>query len=153
MRSNEITTRPTFLMVIGGAGSGKNYFISRNSLYSTYKLIDVDVLKANMPLNDAILAVKPALIAAFEAKEDVAHPTTGANLKAAQNKIKLAKQYGYKVILVFIDTHPDQAAKQVDKRVAQGGHDVKPEKIQQSNVVARANYDQLAPLADVSLVK
>ncbi len=148
MRLDEI--QPTFLMVIGGAGSGKNHFIQHHPVYSKFELIDVDEVKKSMPVKDAISAIKPMLLSAFQRKANIAHPGTAANLKAAQNKIDMARQHGYRVVLVLKDTPPEVALKQVERRVAQGGHDVDTQKILQSNETARANFSALRSLVDKS---
>lgn len=144
MRLDEI--KPQFVLVMGGAGSGKNHHISQN--YPQYKLIDVDEVKAELGLNAAIGSIKPMLVKAFERKENVAHPTTGTNLSAQQRKIALAKEYGYAVTLVLIDTPAHAAISNVRDRVQQGGHDVSLEKIVSSNKIAKENFYVLAPLAD-----
>ena len=150
MRFDEI--HPTFCLVIGGAGSGKNHFIQHHPVYSKFKLIDVDEVKKTMPVGDAISAIKPMLLAAFARKENVSHPGTAANLKAAQNKIAAAKAAGYQVVLVLKDTPTEVALAQVAKRAGEGGHDVDREKIIKSNQVARDNFAALKPLVDQSLV-
>lgn len=148
MQLSEI--KPQFVLVMGGAGSGKNTFISRN--YPRYKLIDVDALKGTMGLSAAMTQMKPLITGAFSKKENVAHPTTGSNLLGQQNKIKLAKQYGYTVILVFIDTSPALATAQVRNRVRQGGHDVELDMIVSTNQRARENFNELIPMADATKV-
>lgn len=148
MRIDDI--KPQLIIVMGGAGSGKNYFIDKN--YPEYKLIDVDTVKQNLPLSAAISAIKPMLVDAFTNKENVAHPTTGTNLAAQQRKIKLAKSYGYTVTLVLIDTDPATAIAQVRNRVRQGGHDVELEQIVAGNKKARVNYEILKALADQAKV-
>jgi len=150
MRLSDIA--PQFCLVMGGAGSGKNFFIEHHPKLSHYVLIDVDAIKGKMGLDLAMKSIKPSMIAAFEAKKDVAHPTTGSHLKGQQNKIALAKQYGYTVTLVLIDTPPEQAIAQVRKRRREGGHDVAIEKIVETNKKARENFNLLKPLVDVALV-
>ena len=150
MRLGEI--RPQFLLVMGGAGSGKNYYIAHDPVASSYKLIDVDAVKQTVELGQAIGMIKPMLTAAFEKKENVAHPTTGSNLKGQQNKIALAHQYGYKVTVVLVDTPIEQALAQVRKRYRGGGHDVEIEAIVNSNKKARENFNALKELADEAIV-
>lgn len=139
--------KPQFVLVMGGAGSGKNYFIS-HSPYAAYKLIDIDAIKGELGLDVGMKQIKPMMISAFEHKENVAHPTTGSNLKGQQNKIALAHQYGYAVTLILIDTDPVKAIAQVRKRVRAGGHDVELEAIIASNKRARENFEALKALAD-----
>lgn len=146
MQANEL--KPQFVIVIGGAGSGKNYFIEHNPIYSKYHLVDVDAMKAGMDTNTAIKQIMPSLLSAFEKRENVVHTTMGINLKGQENKIKLAKEHGYNVSLIFIDTNPDVAVAQVRNRVRQGGHDVSIENIVSSNKKARENFNILKPLVD-----
>ena len=150
MRESEI--RPQFILVMGGAGSGKNYYIQHDPVASSYKLIDVDNLKQEMGLDAAIGAIKPMLQGAFTNKENVVHPTTGSHLKGQQNKIALAHQYGYKVTVVLVDTPIDQAIAQVRKRYREGGHDVQLDAIVNSNKKARDNFNALKQLADEAVV-
>lgn len=149
MQLSEI--KPQFALIMGGAGSGKNYFIA-HSAFSSFTLVDVDAIKGGMELDAAIKQVKPMMIAAFERQKNVAHPTTGSNLKGQQNKIALARKYGYTVTLVLVDTDPAVAIKQVRKRVRSGGHDVGLEKIVSTNQQARENFALLSSLADTAKV-
>ena len=151
MREYEFTS-PSFVIVMGGAGSGKNYFIEHDHTLSTYSMVDVDSMKLKMPLSQAISAIKPELERYFQAKTNVVHPTTGANIKGQLNKIALAKQYGYRIILILCDTDPEVAVQRVAKRVAAGQHDVEHDVIIASNQKARANFEQLKAHVDQSRV-
>ena len=144
--------KPQFCLVMGGAGSGKNYFIENHPTLSRYTLIDIDAIKSEMGLELALKSVKPAMISAFSEQKDVAHPTTGSHLAGQQNKIKLARQYGYAVTLILIDTPVEQAIAQVRQRRRNGGHDVSLEKIVESNKKARENFNLLKPLVDVAKI-
>lgn len=150
MQLNEL--KPQFILVMGGAGSGKNHFIENSSIYSNYKLIDVDAIKDELGVSAAITQIKPLLKAAFEAQENVVHPTTGSNLKAQENKIKMAHDYGYVVTVILKDTPIEQAIEQVRNRVKKGGHDVSLENIVKSNKLARENFAALTPLVDLSQI-
>lgn len=142
--------KPMFTMVIGGAGSGKNYFIENNPKLKRAKCIDVDEIKKHVPLDNAIKQVKIDLEQAFKKGEDVVHPTTGSNLKGQQNKIALAREHGYAVTLILKDTPLEQALKNVKKRAEGGGHDVLEKDIVSSNEKARANFKELSPLVDIA---
>jgi predicted ABC-type ATPase len=143
---------PTFTLVMGGAGSGKNYYIEHDSELSKAWLIDVDAVKIGMALDAAIKQIKPMLEEAFQSGINVAHPTTGSNLKGQINKILLAKKYDYRVEIILIDTDPQRAAQQVQFRVDQGGHNVEADKIASSNAKARENFEQLKQYADESKI-
>jgi predicted ABC-type ATPase len=146
MRSSDFI--PTFTIVMGGAGSGKNHFIEHHPALRRQLMIDVDQIKQTVPLDQAIKAIKPMLEKAFAAKKDVVHPTTGSNLKGQQNKIELAKSFGYRVQLILVATDPEVAAQQVAKRVSQGGHGVEAADIARSNQKARENFEALTGLVD-----
>lgn len=144
--------KPQFLIIMGGAGSGKNHFIENSPAYSKYKVIDVDAIKGELGISAAITQIKPMLLQAFTNKENVAHPTTGSNLKAQENKIKMAHEQGYVVTLVLVDTPIEQAIENVRNRVREGGHDVKLENIVATNKKARENFNTLSSLVDNSIV-
>jgi len=150
MQLSEI--KPQFVIVMGGAGSGKNHFIANNPPYSGYELIDVDAIKGEVGLDAAISQIKPLIISSFEVQENVVHPTTGTNLKAQQNKIALAHDYGYVVTLILVDVPIEQAIDQVRQRVRAGGHDVSLEKIVSSNKIAKENFNSLSQLVDKAQV-
>jgi predicted ABC-type ATPase len=148
MRESEL--KPQFILVMGGAGSGKNTYISKH--FPTYKLVDVDAIKSELGLDAAMAQMKPTMLAAFMNGANVAHPTTGSHLKGQENKIKLAKEHGYVVRLVLIDTPPEVAMGRVRERVRNGGHDVEIDKIVASNLKARENFGVLKNMVDFSEV-
>lgn len=150
MRLGDI--KPQFILVMGGAGSGKNYYIAHDPVASSYRLIDVDAIKGEMGLDAAIGAIKPMLQAAFANKENVVHPTTGSHLKGQQNKIALARQNDYKITIVLVDTPVAKAIEHVRKRHRAGGHDVEIDAIVNSNKKARDNFEALKGLADEAIV-
>jgi len=150
MRLKDFT--PTFTLVMGGAGSGKNYYIENTPGLSSAWLVDVDAVKIGTDLDSAIKMIKPMLEEAFQSGINVAHPTTGSNLKGQINKIALAKKYNYRIHLILIDTNPEQAAQQVQRRVDAGGHNVEADKILSSNLRARENFEQLKQYADESKI-
>ena len=155
MRFNEFnypTHQLTFTLVMGGAGSGKNYYISHNPALNQALLIDIDAFKQDMDLSTAIASIKPKLEDAFSKNIDVVHPTTGSSLIGQKNKIKLARKYDYMVNLILIDTNPKQAITQVQTRTQHGGHDVSIDRIISSNDQARENYKQLIDLVDSAII-
>lgn len=148
----EAAKKPQFVLVMGGGGSGKNHFISNDAVLKKYALIDVDEIKKTVPLDAAIKATKEELLKAFAAGKNVAHPTTGSNLKGQINKIKAAKDAGYEVTLILKDTPIEQAMKQVAKRVEAGGHGVLEKDIIASNQKARENFNELKSMVDHSKI-
>lgn len=150
MRESQL--KPQFAIVIGGAGSGKNYYLENDPTLCTYQLIDVDAIKGELGVSSAISAIKPMLTIAFHKQVNVVHPTTASNLQAQKNKIAAAKAAGYTVDLYLVDTPVERAISQVRNRVRGGGHDVDFDKIVSSNAKARENYNLLAPLVDTAQV-
>jgi len=149
--------KPVFVVVIGGSGSGKNYYISHHPEYSSYRLIDVDVpVGEDANLTTRIALMKKDLKSAFEAGESVAHPTTGSGLPGLTNKLKLAADYGYETRLVLIDTDPKVAASNLAVRVAGGGHGagIPQWKVEKTNAAARESFDALRgqPFVDSAVV-
>ena len=148
MQLSEI--KPQFVLVIGGAGSGKNYYIEHSPALSSFQLIDVDAIKDKLGVSAAISAIKPMLLQAFLNNENIVHPTTATNLQAQKNKIAAAKEHGYSVMLVLVERPVEQALDQVRQRVAKGGHDVNIDKIVSSNAIAKSNFNLLSPLVDIA---
>jgi predicted ABC-type ATPase len=144
--------KPQFILIMGGAGSGKNHFIANNSIYSNYNLIDVDIIKGEIGVANAIGQIMPMLVDAFDKQENIVHSTTGSNLRAQQNKIKMAKHQGYTVTLVLVDAPIEQAIENIRNRVRQGGHDVEIENIVSTNKKARENFEILKSTVDKSEV-
>lgn len=144
----EANKKPQFVIVMGGGGSGKNYFIEHDPVLKKYRLIDVDEIKKTVPLDAAIKATKEQLLATFASRENVVHPTTGANLKGQINKMTAARDAGYEITLILKDTPIEQAIKQVATRVHDGGHNVLEKDVIASNEKARHNFKLLMAYAD-----
>lgn len=138
--------KPIFVVVIGGSGSGKNYYIAHHHEYSSYRLIDMDISTGeDTNLSDRIAAMKNDMKTAFEKGESVAHPTTGSGLPGLTNKLKLAADHGYETRLVLIDTDPKIAASNLAARVAGGGHGegIPSWKVDKTNAAARESFNSL----------
>ena len=131
-----------FFLVIGGSGSGKNYYITHYVPRPT-EIIDIDKIKNQQGTTEAISNLKETLTNKFKEEiETIAHPSLGLRPIANVNKLKLAKLFGYKTTLVFVENSVDQAIKNVKKRVAGGGHDVPLEKIKQSHKQVNSSFNQ-----------
>ena len=147
------TKDPLFIMITGGSASGKNYWFDKN--FRNIPLIDIDAYlvamtgdpsKERKPLvAKAIHMAKADMKTAFKGKQTVAQVSTGGNLKGTENKLKLAKEYGMKTALIFIDTDPEVAIARNKQRVQQGGHgSTLPEKkIRTTNKYSREVFDKL----------
>ena len=137
-----------FVLIVGGAGSGKNFHYENVYKSKGYVLVDVDVLKQEDGTSSAIAQIKHRLEEQFKLGVNVVNPGTGANLKAVENKIKLAKEYGYLVTLVFIDTDLEKAKGYVKSRHQSGGHDVPEYKIEKTHALCRQNIEVLQHQVD-----
>lgn len=131
-----------FFLVIGGSGSGKNYYINHHVPRPT-EIIDIDEIKVQLGTAEAISNLKEILTNKFkEGIETIAHPSLGIKPIANVNKLKLAKMFGYHTTLVFVENSLEQAIKNVNKRVANGGHNVPLEKIKQSHEQINKSFNE-----------
>ena len=140
---------PKFVVVMGGSGSGKNFYIENHPTLSTYQLIDVDP-KAGMGddrtgLGSRVAQMKRELAKALSDKVNIVHPTTGVNFSSLKNKLASARRLGYETTVVLIDTDPSIAHKNIQKRVAAGGHGggIPAWKVDKTNAEARANFEDI----------
>lgn len=119
--------KPIFIAVAGSVGSGKSYIVNKH--------LDVDVIDPDvftMELGDGVYdgknvaksmaMVKKAVQERLKNKQTFLQQGTSANLQSTINKIKKAKEHGYKTVLLYVDTSIDKAIKQIENRVKQGGH-------------------------------
>ena len=121
-----------FFLVIGGPGSGKNFYVNHFIPRPT-TIVDIDEIKSQIGTTEAISNLKEILTNKFkEGIETIAHPSLGAKAVVNVNKLKLAKMFGYKTIVVFVENNLKQAIKNINTRVANGGHKVPIEKVKQS---------------------
>ena len=150
MKLNEIKKldNKEFVLIVGGAGSGKNYHYENVYKTKGYVLVDVDEMKKMSDVTNAIGQLKKHLENKFKEGVNIVNPGTGANLKGVENKIKLAKEYGYTVTLIFIDTALDKATEFVKARAIKGGHDVPEWKIKKTNEECRKNVEILKNQVD-----
>lgn len=146
--TEQLTHGAEFVMVMGGAGSGKNHFIEHDPKLATFELVDVDAVKQDMGLSTAVKWIKPRLEELFKSRQNVVHPTTGSNLIGQKNKLALAAAYGYTTTLILINTDPKHAVKNVAKRREAGGHDVNVDDIIRSNMAAKENFNVLKSQVD-----
>ncbi len=146
-----LSAMPQFVVVIGGSGSGKNYYVEHHPVYSRYTLIDVDPPAGaggdqRDQLAKRIAGMKNELTRALGEGVDIVHPTPGAGLSALRNKLNLARKFGYETVLILIDTDPRIAAGNIRQRVSGGGHGagIPDWKVEKTNAEARANYAALS---------
>jgi len=146
----ELTTHlngsePEFVLVMGGAGVGKNHYIRNDPTLKKYTLIDIDQMKdsSSVPLFD----MKQALKDAIEAGKNIVHPTIGSAVAGNINKLNFARKNGYKTTVIFLDGSIEQGIAHVKSRVSKGGHSVPDEKVKITYEKAAANYPAIAAAA------
>ena len=131
--SQPVLYMPTLYMIAGPNGSGKTTTAMKllPKFLNVYEFINADEIARGLnPLNpegQAITAGKimlKRLDSLIAAKKSFAFESTGSSLGFAK-KIKIAKQQGYKICLVFLWLpNVDFAKSRVKMRVAQGGHNI-----------------------------
>lgn len=119
--------KKVFVLICGGSASGKNYYASQ------LDLLIVDVDEENKKLNNgkvdcrntvskAVQITKSKLEESFKKNESFVHVTTGSTLKFVENKLKMAKENGFFVIYIHVNTTLKQARQNNKERVKNGGH-------------------------------
>lgn len=141
-----------YVFVMGGSASGKNFWTEKN--LSSLPLVDTDevVKQITKPeddprkhLNKAIASVNKQIDKNLASDKSFVQTGTGANYKGLYNRLKKAKDAGFKTAVILIDADPKVAIERNKKRVAEGGHGatLPDEKIIRTNKFARESYTQL----------
>ncbi len=143
--------KPIYVVVAGSVGSGKSYVVDRDLDIHT---IDPD--KFTMELGKGIYdgknvsksmaMVKKAVQDRLKTKKSFLQQGTSANLQSTITKLKQAQDNGFKTVLLYIDSPIEQAIKQVEQRVAKGGHGdtITPQKVQRTSDGARLTFRALS---------
>lgn len=157
----EASTSGIFVMIIGGSGSGKNYWYNKN--LSKIPLEDVDEYTMKWSKGDheagrkmvskAIAEVNKNLTKAFENKTSIAITGTGAGLSGTVNRLNKAKEFGMKTAVILIDTDVKTAIERVNSRSEKENRSPIPEyKIERTNKEAKENFKEYKKIADYSFV-
>lgn len=143
--------KPVYVVVAGSVGSGKSFVVDRD--------VDIDTIdpdKYTMELGKGVYdgknvaksmaMVKKAVKERLSKKQTFLQQGTSANLQSTINKLKKAKENGFKTVLLYIDAPIDQALKQVQKRVEGGGHGatIDKEKVENTSNGARLTFRALS---------
>ena len=150
---SDYAKEPTFIFIIGGTGSGKNYvyrkFLSNLKLVDTDKYIEEYAKEygtdGRKQISRAVARSKRELLISFDKQESVVQVGTGLNHKSSENKFKWAKDAGMKVVVVLVDTPLKTAMKRNQDRAASGAQALVPDwKVEKSNSESRDNIKYYA---------
>jgi len=156
----ELDTGKILVFVAGTFGSGKTYYIEHN--LEGYETLDIDDIAMDLagiehPKDEAerskIRKMSPTAIKikTKKIKDNIKQGKsfidvgTFANIKSAQNKIKLAKDNGFKTALIHINVSPEIAIKRNLDRIAQGERGVEPEEAEKK---IRSRHEDLRKVID-----
>lgn len=122
---NNIKDDKLFVSVGGGIGAGKSFLTKRTV---ELPIIDVDEFvsevgggeydRANLGAGRS--KFNKALDRALEGDKSFIHMGTNQNVNAARKRLQRAKENNFTTVLVLIDTKPEIAARQAQKRVETG---------------------------------
>ena len=149
------SSKPEFILIVGGSASGKNYHYEQN--FPNITLVDVDVVMKKLGsdrsnLQKAISQTNAEMKKMLDSKTSFAQTTVGISAKTLSNKIKKAHDAGFQVRLILIDVNVQRAIKQNQKRAESGMHSVPDWKIEKTNKEAKENFKAVKNLADVAQI-
>jgi len=155
---NALQQDPHFILVMGSAGSGKNYIAKQN--LANVPLVDIDKYMADFAsgggderkfISNAVHKANAELKKYFENSESVLQVTTGANYKGASNKLKLAKSYGLKTAVIYVDAGLNTSIKRNQDRAVKGDQRLVPDwKVEKTYTESKKNFKELKQEADIS---
>jgi len=109
----------TLYLVIGGSASGKNYYVNKH--LNNIDLVDLDEITlklANGNVEDTRKYVSKGIVIAnkmlldhYKSNKSVVQVTVGGGLQAVVNKLKLAKSYGFRTELIYLESNLEVALK------------------------------------------
>lgn len=147
---NVVKEKPTFVFIMGGTGSGKNYvfgkFLKGVKLVDTDKYIEEYAIEYNTDgrkqISRAVARSKRELLISFKKKESVAQVGTGLNNSSSANKFKWAKEAGMNVVVLFVDTDIKTAMKRNHARAEKGDQALVPDwKVEKSVSESKKNFE------------
>lgn len=141
-----------YVVVAGSTGSGKSFIVNRD--LPDINVIDPDEFTMQLGsgvydgknVAKSMAMVKKAVQERLSNKSTFLQQGTAANLQLTINKLKKAKESGFKTVLLYIDAPVEQAIKQIEKRVSSGGHgesiDIK--KVENTSAGAKLTFRALS---------
>ena len=156
-----VKTEKVFIMMIGGAASGKNYIAHKH--FSELKLVDIDQYTKELSGGDFELArkfvakgnamVRKELEKSFKSGQSVVNVATGSGANAVIKKLKMAKENDFKTVLILIDVNIPTVLKRQALRAKSGTQGLIPDwKIEKTNKEAKMNFNDIAKESDYSLI-
>ncbi len=151
-----------FIMIIGGAGSGKNFIYKK--YFSHLPLFDVDEYILRLSGGDPQKAGKFVTKAIKELESDlqkqmqkdsnsVVSMGTGKSVHGVQNKFKFARDAGKEIAIIRVDVSPEVAFERSQARAQKEQRaEIPLFNIQKTNKMAKMNFRSFAKLADYSLI-
>lgn len=157
--NQEVAKDKKLIMVIGIPGAGKSTIAPKYSLKYKARLIDSNVIKTYLPEfakngSNAALVHKESSNIAMELYrqsilqgENIIYLKMGDKPKQIAALIKLAKDQGYEITLIYVESLPNLAKARVLRRFLDSGFFVSPELVsscyEQSTCKVQYTYDVL----------
>lgn len=150
-----------FIMIIGGAGSGKNHIYRK--YFSHLPLFDVDEYilklsggdpqKAGKFVSQAIKELESDLKNNLMKRNSVVTMGTGKSVHGVQNKFKFARDAGKEIAIIRVDVAPKVAFERSQARAQKEQRaEIPLYNIEKTNKMAKLNFRSFAKLADYSLI-
>lgn len=142
-----------YIFIMGGSASGKNYFYEKN--LGRMPLVDVDAFTKKLSKGDdsvrgqyvakAIHMVNKDIDQKLVDRQSFVQTGTGANYKGLYNRLKKAKDAGFNVVVILVETDVETVIKRNEKRVKSGGHGatLSVEKMKRTREYAAENFKKL----------
>lgn len=143
--------KPIYILVAGATGSGKSFIVKRDLNIDTidpdeFTIQLGDGIYNNKNVSKSMALVKKAVLEKFKNQETFLQQGTSANLQSTINKLKTAKEHGFTTVLLYVDAPIEQAIKQIEKRVSDGGHgeSIDRKKVENTSAGARLTFRTLS---------
>lgn len=143
-----------FIVVGGGIGSGKTYFVDNTLKKVVGDLLTFDVDAINRELGggvykrelagQALARMRKGLEQSLRGKQSVIFSGTNSKYEALVKRLQIAKENNFTTILIHIDVPLEQALKQNKERASTGIHpEVPEEKLVRTNKNSKEVFDKV----------
>jgi predicted kinase len=140
-----------FIIIIGGAGSGKNFIYNKH--FSHLPLFDVDeyIEKYNLSITDALKKSEEDLFNILKNGNSAVSIGTGSKIDGILKKLKYAQSLHIKTYLFLVDTNVEKAQERNIKRAQNSKRlEIPYYKIQKTNQKAKENFEVFKNFAYLS---